>query len=163
MTNLLLNGILKPATGVVLFLGFGAPFVYYGFQGIHIHGFKDNQRASTIEVTRSHFWVAVNNQDKLVGAKEAVLLERRSGFLGGGRRVALTVPAVSNESKNMKILAGASSSDNELKRRIVKDLNLFLQDDGVEDFERRFVVRNIFGWFGLPFFLLGMWCIIAWT
>ncbi|OVE78378.1 hypothetical protein BVX98_00435 [bacterium F11] len=163
MKKILLEGLLYPFIAILFCLIFGIPFLYVGFQDIHILGYKDNNHITTIELNRHHFWGLIKNQYSLVRVIEASLGTSESRRADkGGLMVLKSNAFISNETQSVPILAGSSNTDEKKKRSIVNSLNSFIQNKNEIRFDEKLKIRNLFGWVGLPFSILGILGLLGW-
>jgi hypothetical protein len=162
MKSFWLDVILKPLAAMMFCLVFGLPFVYTGFQSVAVSGSKDESGAVSIDFTRKHFWGLWQVREHIENVQNATLktsLIHRSN----PRRVRLVSGVfIETEDQAIRLLAGSSNIDDNLKREAVNSLNAFIADPAQDDYAQTFRIANIFGWVGLPFLILGVWGLLAW-
>ena len=162
MKDFLIKALLQPFVAILFCLAFGLPFVYVGFQTVYVEGFKDQQGAVTIDFNRRHYWGVWQIDEHLENVQNATLrtsLTHRSR----PRRIRLTSGVfVETETEAVRLLAGSSTVDDNLKRDIVQSINDFVNDPEQSDYTRTIRLANIFGWVGLPFLILGVLGILGW-
>ena len=162
MKEFFVKAILEPFAAILFCLAFGLPFVYFGFQTVHVEGQKDQQGSTAIEFTREHYWGLWEVNEYLEDVENATLktsITHRSR----PRRIRLTSGVfIETETEAVRLLAGSSTVDDKLKSEAVDSINEFIKDPGKTDFEKTFRVRNVFGWVGLPFLILGILGLIGW-
>jgi hypothetical protein len=73
MKEFFVKAILEPFAAILFCLIFGLPFVYFGFQTVHVQGRKDQQGSTAIEFTREHYWGLWEVSEYLEGVQNATL------------------------------------------------------------------------------------------
>ena len=61
-----------------------------------------------------------------------------------------------NETEAVRLLAGSSDVNENLKWDAVQSIKDFIKDPQQDEFQKTIRLTNLFGWFGLPFLLLGL-------
>jgi hypothetical protein len=162
MKEFFVKVFLEPFAAILFCLAFGVPFVYFGFQTVHVEGQKDHRGSVTIEFTRKHYWGLwqVNEcLEEVQNATRKTSITHRSG----PRRIRLTSGVfIETETGAVRLLAGSSTVDDKLKLETVNSINDFINDPTQTDFEKKIRVSNVFGWVGLPFLVLGVLGLIGW-
>lgn len=162
MKDFLLKAILQPFAAILFCLVFGLPFVYVGFQTVDILGNKDQQGQVTIEFTRKHYWGLWQVKEHLENVQNAALktsLIHRSN----PRRIRLTSGVfLETENEAVRLLAGSSNVNDDVKRDAVESINSFIANPEQKHFNKTIRLTNIFGWVGLPFLLLGVLGLLGW-
>ena len=162
MKKFLVKAILEPLTAILFCLAFGLPFVYFGFQTVYLTGEKDPQGAVTIEFTRKHCWGLWQVHERLDDVHYATRKTSRT-HKPGSRHIRLTSGVIlESENDAVALLAGTSNVDDGLKNDAIEDINAFIDDPTQTYYEKTFRVRNVFGWVGLPFLILGVLGLIGW-
>ena len=69
---------------------------------------------------------------------------------------------IETETEAIRLLAGSSNVDDELKREIVDSINDFIDDPEQRHYAQTVRLANIFGWVGLPFLALGVLGVVGW-
>lgn len=159
MKEFLLEGLLYPFIAILFFLAFGVPFTYAGFQTIQIEGTKENGIVS-MDFTRTHFWgiyKTENHVEDVIGADLANDRFRQGGFWRRAAGVFLVT-----ETDVVRLMAGSSDVDDALKWDMVRSINEFVNNPADTYYEETFRIHNIFGWFGLPFLIIGILGLIGW-
>lgn len=149
--------ILKSVLAILFCLGFGAFFVYFGFQSVQIVGRKDAAGVATINYERKHFWGlfrVAERAEKVRGATLKTSLSGRSP--GSGIPSLMSGVFIETESAALPLLAGSSNTNAKVKRELVTSINDFLADAGRTNFEKTVSLTNLFGWVGLPFLAFGI-------
>lgn len=155
--NFLVMALLKTVLAILFCLGFGTPFVYFGFQSLRIVGQKDAAGVVTIEYEREHFWGLVRVAERAEKVRGATLKTSLSGRSpGSGNRSLTSGVFIETESAALSLLAGSSNTNDGVKRQLVKSINDFLADAGRTSFENSVSLTNLFGWVGLPFLAFGV-------
>lgn len=166
LKKFILDAFLKPLMATAFFVGFGGFFVFGGFQSVKVDLTKGVDGKVDGTVLRSHFSGLYTVRTHVSGVTEAILETRHTepGPAGGFYRIGSTVSGVviTADSGRTSLFWGHSNVDETYKRAIVKDLNTFMKDDDVNRFTAVFTIRNVFGWVGFPFFLLGMVGVLGW-
>lgn len=152
---------LKPSLAVVFFLGFGGFFVFGGFQSATVQLQRDIAGTVNGRLTRSHFSGLYTVSRDLRGITRAAIEtgEAHPRFLLAS---AVSRVALVSESNSTPIFAGFSNVDEADKRRIARTVNQYLGRGDDRAFHETFRVRNMFGWVGLPFFLIGIYAVLSW-
>jgi hypothetical protein len=60
------------------------------------------------------------------------------------------------QNEAIRLIAGSSDVDDALKLDVVRSINDFVKNVNQTDNEKTIRLSNIFGWFGMPFLLLGI-------
>jgi hypothetical protein len=159
MKEFLLEGLLYPFLAISFCPAFGIPFTYAGFQTIHLEGTKMNGSTS-MHLQREHFWGLYRIEEHIEGVTGAVLKNDRFRQAGYWRR-AVGVHLVS-QTETVRVIAGSSDVDDKLKREIINSVNDFVDNPGRSRFDETYHIHNVFGWFGLPFLILGILGLVGW-
>ena len=164
MKKFLVEAILQPFLAILFCLAFGVPFVYVGFQNIHVHGQKDEQGAVTINFTRRHFWGVYKVEEHVDDVENASLKTSRGRRPGINRTTKALVSGVfiETETEAVRLIAGSSNVNDALKLDTVRSINNFIDAPDQTEFSKTIRLSNIFGWFGLPFLALGILGLIGW-
>ena len=162
MKDFLVKALLQPFVAILFCLAFGLPFVFVGFQTAYVEGTKDQQGVVTIDFNRRHYWGVWQTNEHLENVQNATLrtsLTHRSS----PRRIRLTSGVfIETETEAVRLLAGSSNVDDDLKRDTVQSINDFINDPQQSHYTRTIRVANIFGWVGLPFLVLGVLGVVGW-
>jgi hypothetical protein len=164
MKTFWLDAILKPLAAIIFCLIFGLPFVYTGFQSIVLNGTKDDQGNVTIDFTRKHFFGLYRVEKHIEGVENATLkssLVRRSG-IRNTRKTLVSGVFLETQNEAIRLIAGSSDVNDALKLDVVRSVNQFIDDVNQNDYQNKIRLSNIFGWFGLPFLVLGVLGLIGW-
>ena len=159
MKAFLLDAVLKPFVAILFCLAFGVPFVYVGFQTARVEGMRDSEGVVDISFTRKHYWGLVQVRDQVEGVQAASLEVSR--VRSNGRRRLVSGVWITSETEAVRLLAGSSNVDDAKQWEIGNRINDFI-DGGEEHFSQTVRISNIFGWFGLPFLVLGVWGVAGW-
>jgi hypothetical protein len=162
MKKFLVKAILEPLAAILFCLAFGLPFVYFGFQSVDLSGEKDPQGVVTIEFTRKHYWGLWPVHEKLEDVQQAT---RKTSITHRSvpRRIRLTSGVIlESQYEAVPLLAGSSNIDDEIKNDAIGSINDFIDDPTQTYFEKSICVRNVFGWVGLPFLILGALGLVGW-
>ena len=161
MKDFLIKAILQPFLAILFCLVFGLPFSYVGFQSINIQGSKDESGEVSLDLTRKHFFGLYTFREHIEGAEYATLdtnLVRRTG----NRRFLASGVFIETDSEVVRLVAGSSNTDDKIKWEMFESINDYIDSSAVLDYDQTFRVSNIFGWFGLPFLVLGMLGLVGW-
>jgi hypothetical protein len=152
----------KPLLITVFFLGFGGFFVFGGFQSAQVDLNRGIGNTVSGKITRSHLFGLYSDSTELEGITEAAIETRRSR-MSSSNPASLFVSGLvlHSRSGSTPLFWGFSNVDEKYKARIRNALNQFLRGDG-DSFRDTFVIRDIFGWFGLPFLLIGIVAALSW-
>lgn len=161
MSRFLLCAFLKPTLAVVFFLGFGGFFVFGGFQSATVDLHRGMAGAVNGELTRSHFFGLYTVFTELRAIRQATI-ETREARPRHGLASPVSGVALVSESGSTPIFAGFSNVDETYKRQITRTVNQYIRSADNRSFRETFVVRNLFGWFGLPFLLIGIYAALSW-
>lgn len=141
---------------------FYLPYVYVGFQSVHLEGKKDQQGQVAIEFTRKHyggFWQIHERLENVQNATLKTSLIHRSS----PRRLRLTSGVfLETETEAVRLLAGSSNVNDNLKGDAVESINSFMKSPEKDYFDTTIRLTNIFGWVGLPFLLLRAMGLLGW-
>ena len=162
MKDFLFEGLLYPFLAILFCLAFGVPFTYVGFQDIHLTGTKTANGQVSIDLSREHYWglyKVEEHVDDIIGAR---IITSRPKRIGKARRLVSGVYLVTAADEHIRLLAGSSSTDYSTKREMVLAVKEFVESPEQTQFEQRFRIQNAFGWFGLPFLILGVLGLIGW-
>lgn len=159
MKDFLLEGLLYPFLAIAFCLAFGLPFTYAGFQVIHLQGGKQDGSVS-MSLRREHFWglyVVEQDVDAVLGADL-----KNDRFRQDGRWRRASGVHLVTETGSVRVIAGSSDADGALKWEIVNDVNDFVASPLEAAFDETYRIHNAFGWFGLPFLVLGVLGLLGW-
>jgi hypothetical protein len=164
MKDFLVKAILEPFAAILFCLVFGVPFVYVGFQTIDVHGQKDDQGMVTIDFTRKHFWSIYKIEENIEDVENASRKTSRVRRSGINRTTKTLVSGVfiETEAEAVRLIAGSSNVNDALKLDAVRSINDFIENPDQTQFSKTIRLSNIFGWFGLPFLILGLLGLIGW-
>jgi hypothetical protein len=161
MKKKILELIIYPGLAILFCLAFGVPFVYAGFQQVVVEGNKDQDQSATLIVNRSHYFGLIQQDFQISDVEQASWVNSRVRRVGKPRRLLSGVYLIST-TEEQALFFGSSNVDEDLKRQAITEINDFIADPESQDFSAVYRIRNIFGWFGLPFLVLGVWGILAW-
>ena len=159
----LVNAFLKPLLATAFFLGFGGFFVFGGFQSVQIDLHRGIDNAVNGKITRSHFFGLYTDTTEVEGITEAAFetrLTRRSTSNLAFMPVSGVV--LNSKSASTPVFWGISNVDEKYKSVIKNTLNHYIRSEEGNPFQDTFVIRNLFGWVGLPFFLIGIFAVLSW-
>ena len=159
MKDFLLEGLLYPFVAILFCLAFGVPFTYAGFQTIHVTGIKEDNVVN-MDFTRTHYWGLYKVENHVEGVIGADLANDRFRQGGYWRRAAGGF--LVTETESIRLMAGSSDVDDALKWDMVNSINDFIDNPSATHYEKTFRIHNIFGWFGLPFLIIGILGLIGW-
>jgi hypothetical protein len=162
----ILDALLKPLVAAAFLLGFGGFFVLGGFQSVRVDLAKGLDGTVNGTVLRSHLFGLYVAQTQLTGVTGASVETRRTaaGPAGGSYRPGSIVSnvVIAADSGPTALFWGYSNVDENYKRAIARDLNAFIKRGDAKRFSEVFAIRNLFGWVGLPFLLLGVVGVLGW-
>ena len=159
MNDFFLEALLYPFLAILFCLTFGVPFTYAGFQTIHLKGLKENGRVN-MYLAREHYWGLYNVDEYIEGVQGADLANDR--FRQGGWWRRATGVFLVTETEAVRVIAGSSDVDDKLKREIVEGVNEYIDNPNKLSYDETFRIHNVFGWFGLPFLVLGVLGLVNW-
>jgi hypothetical protein len=155
-----LDAFVKPFFAILFFLGFGGPFVFFGFQTTHVAGKRSGTNTASFNIHRTHFWGLVNLKGRVDHVTEAEVRTDSSGT--GTRRTTTSNVFLISGNKATSVFTGSSSVNNEDKRDLVRGVNAFIKDEEQDRFEETVNWHNVFGWVGLPFLAIGVIGLLGW-
>jgi hypothetical protein len=159
MGKFIVEAFVYPLMAILFCLGFGGPFVFAGFQTLHIECTRTPSSSISCDLTRRHFFGLYSFHTHIDGLKSADIMTSRSG----GARSSLTSGAyLLAEGGKVPLFFGSSNTDDRLKWDVIKKINAFIGNRGEAHFSENFRMYNIFGFFGLPFLIFGLLGIIGW-
>jgi len=164
MKKFIIDILIKPFFAILFFVGFGGFFVYGGFQLLHIKCNKNSEKNVACDISKEHFWGFVKSEFHVEGVNNVEIekhITRGRWTKRRGRRYTLTTVVINTESRKIPLLE-ASNVDDKLKRDLIKKMNTYLIDQNETYFDESFSVKNIFGWVGLPFLVIGILGILSW-
>lgn len=162
MKDFIIKSILEPLAAITFCLAFGLPFVYVGFQTVHIEGTKDQQGQVTIDFNRVHYW-GIWQVDEHLDNVQAATLTTSLIHRSNPRRIRLVSGVfLETETEAVRLFAGSSNVNDNLKRETVDSLNAFIGDKDQVQLNKTFRLTNVFGWVGAPFLILGVLGLIGW-
>jgi hypothetical protein len=162
MKEFFIKALLEPFVAILFCLAFGLPFVYAGFQTVYVEGAKDPQGMVIIDFNRRHYWGLWQINEHVENVQNAAL-QTSQIHRSGPRRIGLVSGVfIETETEAVRLLAGSSNIDDDLKREIVQSINNFINDPEQNHYTGTFQVANIFGWVGLPFLILGVAGLLGW-
>lgn len=159
MKEFLLEGLLYPFIAILFCLAFGVPFTYAGFQTIHLQGSKSTGIV-TMNLTREHYWGLYKVEVQVVGVLNADMANDR--FRQGGYWRRASGVFLVTEKDRVRVMAGSSDVDDKLKWEIVESVNEFINNPVATRYDETYRIHNVFGWFGLPFLILGVLGLVGW-
>ena len=164
MKEFLLKAILYPFLAILFCLAFGVPFVYAGFQTVSVEDVKDDDGAATISFTRKHFFGLYQTTQYVEGVEDASFENTRVRRLRsiGNSRATVSGVFINTRAESVHLFAGSSNLDESTKWDAVKSINSFISNDALVEYSHTFRIRNIFGWFGLPFLVVGILGLLGW-
>ncbi|NUM43922.1 MAG: hypothetical protein HUU38_04380 [Anaerolineales bacterium] len=162
MKKFILDTLLKPFFAIVFFLLFGIPFVFAGFQTVHITGTKSAEDVVTIDFTRTHFWGLYRTTRHLEGVTEVTLESRTSDRTNTRPMTTVSGVFLVTATQSESLFSFFSNTDDSLKSEAMDSLNGFLTDPQQRTYDQTFAMRNIFGWCGLPFLIIGLLGLFGW-
>jgi hypothetical protein len=151
----------KPLLAIVFLLGFGGFFVFGGFQSATVDLHRGAGRGVDGTLTRSHVFGLYRVSTELKGITEASI-ETRAAHLAHGRASLLSGLTLVSDSGRTPVFFGFSNVDETSKLQIRRAVNDYIRSGESRAFHQTFVVRNLFGWVGLPFFVLGIYAAFSW-
>jgi hypothetical protein len=166
MGEFILKKIIQPGLAILFCLAFGVPFVYTGFQSVEISGTKHLDGQVSMDINRSHFaglYTVHSHVEDVEGATRSYsrVPQPRSRFLRSTRQT-LTGVFLDGKPEGVRVIAGSSNVNDRLKLEIVDSINAFVRSDDRTSYFEVFRVTNIFGWFGLPFLIIGILGLLGW-
>ena len=161
MKDFLLEGLLFPFLAILFCLAFGVPFTYVGFQEIHLTGTKDAGGQVDMDLNRKHYWGLYTLEAHVDDVVEARIITSRPRKIGG-RRLVSGVYLVTAADEHIRLMAGSSSTDYSTKREMVLAVKEFVETPAKTQLDKTFRIQNAFGWFGLPFLVLGILGLVGW-
>ena len=161
MKEKILNLFIFPFLAILFCLAFGVPFVYAGFQHAAVRGIKDENGSATLTVDRSHYFGLIHQEFQMDDVEDASWINTRVRRPGKPRRLLSGVYLISTSEEN-PLFFGFSNVNEDLKWQAIDEINTFLDDPEIQEFTADYRIRNLFGWFGLPFLVLGVLGILAW-
>lgn len=153
--------IIYPGLAILFCLAFGVPFTYAGFEHAVVEGTRNIDGSVTLTVDRSHYFGLIHQEFQVDDVEGASWINTRVRRPGKPRRLLSGVYLIS-ETEEKPLFFGSSNLNEDLKWRAIHEINAFLDDPGAQEFSGEYRIRNIFGWFGLPFLILGVCGILAW-
>ena len=161
MKDFFIKTFVEPFVAILFCLAFGIPFTYVGFQIVEIEMRMDEGNTVTLDFRRKHYWGLIQIDEHIEVIENATLktnLYRRKStrhFLGSGVFVQTATEAI-------PLLAGSSNVNDNLKREMVRTINDFIENPKTQTLEATFRINNLFGWFGLPFLIIGILGLVGW-
>ena len=162
MKNFLIKAIFQPFVAIVFCLAFGLPFVYVGFQTVNIEGIKNLDETVTISFQRKHYWGLWQVNETIENVQKATLKSSLIHRSQPRRLRSVSGVFLENETEAVRLLAGSSDVNDNLKWDAVQSINDYIKDPQLDAFQKTIRLTNIFGWFGLPFLLLGVLGLLGW-
>lgn len=148
---------IKAFLAVSFFIIFGGFFVFGGFYSTH---FKCNKNfiKTDCAIARKHFFgiyqkfFFINN---IKGAKIEIKnrTKHKNATIDFSKKLSKVVIYSDTEKISPLFL---SNADDKVKENIVKEINMYLIDKNRIYFDKIFRIKNIFGWVGLPFLIIGL-------
>lgn len=161
MKDKILELIVYPGLAILFCLAFGVPFVYAGFQTVSVQGTKDENGLADLAVDRSHYLGLIHQEFEIEEVEGASWVNSRVRRAGRPRRLLSGVYLVSG-AEERPLFFGSSNLYEDLKWQAINEINDFIKDPADLEFSAEYRIRNLFGWFGLPFLILGVWGLAAW-
>jgi len=161
MKDNFLNLIVYPGLAILFCLAFGVPFTYAGFQQAAVEGIRAADGSVTLSVDRSHYFGLIRQEFQVDDVESASWINTRVRRPGKARRLLSGVYLIS-DTQERALFFGSSNLNEDLKWQAIKDINGFIDDQESQEFSAEYRIQNLFGWFGLPFLILGVWGLLAW-
>jgi len=159
----LVDAFLKPLMAIGFFLGFGGFFVFGGFQSVQVDLNRGIGNTVNGKITRSHLFGLYSVSTEVEGITAATIETRRTRTSSSNLATLLVSGLVLNsKSGSTPVFWGFSNVNEKYKGRIKSTLNHYIRNGDGKSFQETFVIRNLFGWFGLPFFLIGIFAALSW-
>ena len=159
----LVDAFLKQLLAIGFFLGFGGFFVFGGFQSVHVDLIRGIGNTVNGKITRSHFIGLYSVSTEVEGITEVTIETRRSRTSSSNLALfPVSGLVINSKSGSAPIFWGLSNVDETYKGRIKSTLNHYIRSGDANSFQDTFVIRNLFGWFGLPFFVIGIFAVLSW-
>lgn len=160
MRQFLLDAFLKPGIAILFLLGFGLPFLFFGFQSIEMHGIRETDDTATFTLKRKHFWGIVKFERTIAEVERAKTIASDDGT--GTHRQLLQSAVLVAGSEEIPLFMGTSSADDDLNKRLVSEVNAFIQNSSNLQYTGTFGMRNVFGWVAIPFAAIGLLGLFRW-
>lgn len=162
-SGFIVDAFVKPLLATVFFLGFGGFFVFGGFQSAQVDLNRGAGNTVNGKITRSHFFGLYSVSTEVEGITEAAWDTRRTRTSSSNLATLLVSGVVLNsKTGSTPVFWGFSNIDEEYKGRIRSTLNRYIRKPDGNSFQETFVIRNLMGWVGLPFFLIGIFSVLTW-
>ncbi len=162
MKNFLIKAIFQPFIAIAFCLAFGLPFVYVGFQTVNIQGTKNQDESVTISFQRKHYWGLIKVNETIENVQKVTLKSSLIHRSQPRRLRSVSGVFLENETEAVRLLAGSSDVNDNLKWDAVQSIKDFIKDPQQDEFQKTIRLTNLFGWFGLPFLLLGLLGLVGW-
>lgn len=162
-SGFIVDAFVKPLLATVFFLGFGGFFVFGGFQSAQVDLNRGAGNTVNGKITRSHLFGLYSVSTEVEGITAATIETRRTRTSSSNLATLLVSGLVLNsKSGSTPVFWGFSNVNEKYKGRIKSTLNHYIRNGDGKSFQETFVIRNLFGWFGLPFFLIGIFAVLTW-
>jgi hypothetical protein len=160
--SFLIKAIFQPFVAILFCLAFGLPFVYVGFQTVDIQGERYQDESVTISFQRRHYWGLTQVNETIENVQKATLKSSLIHRSQPRRLRSVSGVFLENETDAVRLLAGSSDVNDNLKWDAVQSINDFIKEPQQDEFRKTIRLTNLFGWFGLPFLLLGVLGLLGW-
>ena len=158
--SLLLEILLMPFLAILFFVGFGAGFIFAGYQTIHVTSTKNHDGRVVFDYTQEFFWGFLEFPQHIEDVKFA---EISSVSYGSGRkRRHLSTIVLASDSEKKALIGGFSNLDSKIKNRMLDKINSYVKQPDEKSYSDTIRIRNAFYWIGLPFFAIGIIGLIGW-
>jgi hypothetical protein len=157
----LLNKILYPILAILFCLAFGVPFTFHGFQTVNVQGERTDNGSVMLDITRTHFAGLFMKQIHLESVESAHWHNTRIRRIGKTRKSVSGV-VIESTDNSVSLFAGSSDLDEKTKWKAINQINTFINSPEQDALSETYIIRNAFGWFGLPFLVLGLGGVVSW-
>jgi len=156
----LAEAVVKPGAAILFCLGFGLPMTLFGFQCLELEGRRGANGVVSFRLTRYWLGGMLSSSRDVSGVERVELAHTRT--TSGGRRVGISQAVLVTGGGRVELFAGASNAQEDLKKRVVAEVDAFLKDFRRSEYLGQFRRRSVFGWAGLPFVVLGIIGLLRW-
>jgi len=161
MKDFVLKTLLYPFLAILFCLAFGVPFTAAGFQVVQVVGERQADHSITMELSRRHYWGLLTVEEQI---EDVRFVTRDSSLIRriGPRHALVSGIYLVSETQAVPLFFGASNVDDRVKQTALESISAYIADDAQQTYSETFSIANLFGWFGLPFLVLGVWGLLGW-
>jgi hypothetical protein len=152
--------VARHGLAALVFLTFGIPLVFIGFQTAELTGHRDIEGEISFTLVRKHLGGLYKIRRTISQIKWAEIVTSESDS-GTETKLVSNVVLVSRLGK-IPVFLGSSNSYNNLKKRIESEVNTFIRDPEQIQYAAIYSMRDVFGAVGALLLFFGFFILYKW-